>query len=213
MSIIKGLHAKIIAENIKGIMKKKGYAFFEKGSFNVNIVGVRSKERKSNKFDDMILLVYRNKKEEWEVLSSVATTDPGKYYLVDSPVNDRGTAILVPNQYRGVYKVDIHAASNKNFAHEALCQRGAPLSVWRDNNFDDILDHDPESIESGWFGINIHRSKSSGAANYVGAYSAGCQVFKNSTNFENFMNVINKSKDKYGNSFTYTLLEEGDFED
>jgi len=213
MSTIKGLHAKIIAENIKGIMKKKGYAFFEKGSYNVNIVGVRSKERKSNNFDDTILLVYKNKKEQWEVISSVATTDPGKYYLVDSPVNDRGTAILVPNQYRGIYRVDIHAASNKNFAHEALCQRGGVLSVWRDNNFDDILDHDPESIEEGWFGVNIHRSKSSGAANYVGAYSAGCQVFKNSTNFDNFMSVVNKSKDKYGNSFTYTLLEEEDFED
>jgi hypothetical protein len=213
MSIIKGLHAKLIATNIKEVMNKKGYAFFEKGQFNVNIIGVRSKEKKANNFDDTMLLIYKNKKEQWEVISSVITTDPGNYYLVDSPVNDRGTAILVPNQYRGVYRVDIHAASNKNFAHEALCQRGGVLSVWRDDNFDDILDHDPESIEEGWFGVNIHRSKSSGAANYVGAYSAGCQVFKNSTDFKLFMDVIKKSKDKYGNSFTYTLLEEEDFED
>jgi len=213
MSTIKGLHAKLIADNIKGVMRKKGYSFFEKGSFNVNIVGIRSGEKKANKFDDTLLLVYKNKKEQWEVISSVITTDPGKHYLVDSPVNDRGTAILVPGQYRGIYRVDIHASSNKNFAHEALCQRGGVLSVWRDNNFDDILDHNPESIEEGWFGVNIHRSKSSGAANYVGAYSAGCQVFKNSTEFRLFMDVINRSKDKYGNSFTYTLLEEEDFED
>jgi len=213
MAVIKGLHARLIAERLDAIMKKKGYVFFDKGSFNVNIVGVRSGENKANKFDDTILLAYRNKKGTWEVVSSVATTDPGKHYLVDSPVNDRGTAILVPNQYRGVYRVDIHAKSNKNFAHEALCQRGGVLSVWRDNNRDDILDHNPESIEEGWFGVNIHRSKSSGAANYVGAYSAGCQVFKNSTDFDTFMGVINKSKDKYGNSFTYTLLDEADFED
>jgi len=213
MSTIKGLHAKLIADNIKGVMRKKGYSFFEKGSFNVNIVGIRSGEKKANKFDDTLLLVYKNKKEQWEVISSVITTDPGKHYLVDSPVNDRGTAILVPGQYRGIYRVDIHASSNKNFAHEALCQRGGVLSVWRDNNFDDILDHNPESIEEGWFGVNIHRSKSSGAANYVGAYSAGCQVFKNSTEFRLFMDVINRSKDKYGNSFSYTLLDEADFED
>ena len=213
MAVIKGLHARLIAEGLSAAMKKKGYTFFDKGSFNVNIVGVRSKDNKANKFDDTILLVYRNKKGTWEVVSSVATTDPGKHYLVDSPVNDRGTAILVPNQYRGVYRVDIHAKSNKNFAHEALCQRAGVLSVWRDNNRDDILDHNPESIEEGWFGVNIHRSKSSGAANYVGAYSAGCQVFKNSTDFDTFMGVINKSKDKYGNSFTYTLLDEADFED
>ena len=212
MAVIKGLHAKLIAERLQSVMTEKGYIFFDKGSFNVNIVGIRSSDRKANNFDDTILLAYRNKKGTWEVVSSVATTDPGKHYLVDSPVNDRGTAILVPDQYRGVYHVDIHAKSNKNFAHEALCQRGNVLKVWRDNNRNNILDHKPESIEEGWFGVNIHRSKSSGAANYVGAYSAGCQVFKNSTDFETFMGIIRKSKDKYGNSFTYTLLDEADFE-
>ena len=213
MSIIKGLHAKLIANNMREVTKRKGYSFFEKGKFNVNIVGIRSSEEAANKFDDTLLLIYKNKKEQWEVISSVITTDPGNHYLVDSPVNDKGTAILVPNQYRGIYRVDIHAANNKNFSHEALCQRAGVLSVWRDNNRDDILDHNPESIEEGWFGVNIHRSKSSGAANYVGAYSAGCQVFKNSTDFKLFMDVINKSKDKYGNSFSYTLLDEADFED
>ena len=53
MSIIKGLHAKMIAADVKAVMEKKGYAFFEGGIFNVNIVGIRSKERRSNKFDDV----------------------------------------------------------------------------------------------------------------------------------------------------------------
>jgi hypothetical protein len=213
MAIIKGLHAKLIAQDIGRVMEEKDYAFFGNGIFNVNIVGIRSSEEKANSFDDTMLLVYKNKKKEWEVISSVITTDPGEYYLVDHPVNSKGTAILVPNQYRGVYRVDIHAKSNKNFAHEALCQRGGTLKVWRDNNLDNILDHNAGSIDEGWFGVNIHRSKSSGAANYVGAYSAGCQVFKNSTDFKLFMDVVNRSKGLYGNSFTYTLLEEEDFED
>jgi hypothetical protein len=95
MSIIKGLHAKMIAENVKSVMEKKGYAFFEEGIFNVNIVGIRSKEKVSNKFDDTILLIYKNKKKEWEVQSSVVTTDPGEKYLVH-PMSDKGAAILVP---------------------------------------------------------------------------------------------------------------------
>ena len=211
MSIIKGLHAKIIAENLKSVMGEKGYSFFESGIFNVNIVGIRSKESRSNSFDDTILLVYRNKKGGWEVQSSAATTDPGEKYLMH-PINDRGTAILVPGQYKGVYKVDIHARSNTRFAHEALCQRGGKLKVWRDNNRDKMLDHDPESIDEGWHGINIHRSKV-GEADYVGSYSAGCQVFKNGTDYKLFLDVIKRSRDMYGNSFSYTLLEEKDFED
>ena len=167
MSIIKGLHAKLIAENLKAVMDKKDYVFFEEGTFNVNIVGIRSKEKKSNIFDDTMLLVYKNKKKEWEVQSSVITTDQGEKYLVD-PISTKGAAILVPNQYRGVYCVDIHARNNSRFAHEALCKRNGKLQVWRDNNKDNILDHNPESIDEGWFGINIHRSKSSGDASYVG---------------------------------------------
>jgi hypothetical protein len=211
MSIIKGLHAKMIADNVKSVMEKKGYTFFSNGIFNVNIVGIRSKETKSNKFDDTMLLIYKNKKKEWEVQSSVITTDPGEKYLVH-PMNKKGTAILVPNQYRGVYRVDIHARHNSKFAHEALCQRGNVLKVWRDGNRDKILDHDAETIDEGWFGINIHRSKV-GEASYVGSYSAGCQVFKNGTDFKLFMSAVKKSAELYGNSFSYTLLEEKDFED
>tara|TARA_R110000851_G_scaffold174822_1_gene321045 strand:+ start:28127 stop:28765 length:639 start_codon:yes stop_codon:yes gene_type:complete len=212
MSIIKGLHASLIAQQVKEVMKKKGYAFFESGAFNANIVGIRASEKKTNVFDDTMLLIYKNKKKEWEVISSVITTDPGEKYLVN-PINDKGTAILVPNQYRGVYRVDIHARNNSRFAHEALCQRGGKLKVWRDNDRDKVLDHDPESIDEGWFGVNIHRSKSSGEADYVGSYSAGCQVYKNSTDFKLFMDVVKRSAKLYGNSFSYTLLDEQDFED
>jgi hypothetical protein len=211
MSIIKGLHAKMIANEVKSVMEDKGYDFFEEGLFNVNIVGVRSKTKQSNKFDDTILLIYKNKKKEWEVQSSVATTDPGEKYLVH-PINNKGTAILVPGQYKGVYQIDTHARHNSKFAHEALCQRGGALKVWRDNNKDKVLDHDPETLDEGWFGINIHRSKA-GEADYVGSFSAGCQVFKNGTDFKLFMDAVKRSAKLYGNSFSYTLLEEKDFED
>ena len=44
----------------------------------------------------------------------------------------------------------------------------------------------------------------------VNSYSAGCQVFKNASDFKDFMKLVNKSADKFGNSFTYTLINEGD---
>ena len=38
MATIKGFHAKLLAEQYKQIMKNKGYAFFESGKYNVNII-------------------------------------------------------------------------------------------------------------------------------------------------------------------------------
>ncbi len=212
MSIIKGLHAKLIAENVKSAMQRREYSFFESGAFNVNIVGIRASSSTSNLFDDTILLIYRNRKKEWEVMSSLATTDPGEKYLLE-PLNKEGAVILVPDQYTGTYRIDIHARNNSKFSHEALCQRAGKVKVWRDKNRDIILDHDEDNVDSGSFGVNIHRAKSSGEADYVGAYSAGCQVFKNSTDYKLFMDVVRRSSAIYGNSFTYTLLEEKDFED
>ena len=60
------------------------------------------------------------------------------------------------------------------------------------------------------FGINIHRSRKYGEADLVNSYSAGCQVFKNTNDFNDFMKLIQKSADKFGNAFTYTLINEGD---
>ena len=67
MAVIKGLHAKLIAEEVGRVMDKKHYDFFENGKFNVNIVGIRSSEKSSNTFNDTMLLIYKNKKGEWEV--------------------------------------------------------------------------------------------------------------------------------------------------
>ena len=140
MPILKGLQAKLITEQIKSVLEEKDYKYFDGNlSWNVNIIGIRSTTEKANEFDDSILVLYRNKQKELEVFTARITTDPSTYYLIDHPVNTRGTAILVPGQYRGVYRVGIHARSNPRFAHEALCQRGAKVKVWRDSNKDQIL--------------------------------------------------------------------------
>ena len=206
MATIKGMHAELIAAQIRKAMKNKGYAFFESGKYNVNIIGVRNESRRANKFDDMVLVLYKNSSKEWEVFSAPMTTDPGWTYLKDASkrYGGRGTAILVADQYRGTYKIDTHVS------YEALCQRLGDVSVYRDSTKDMNLDFDKSTIVTGKFGINIHRARSSGDTPSVGAYSAGCQVFKNATDFKSFMSLINKSAKYWGNSFTYTLLDESD---
>ena len=67
--------------------------------------------------------------------------------------------------------------------------------------------------DTGRFGINIHRSSAYPFGESVGGWSAGCQVFRNETDFDSFMDLVVKSSSNYGNSFTYTLFAQKNLED
>ena len=207
MATIKGLLAKRIKEDVEVALSRKGYAFFDGNkNYNLNIIGIRNSSHDPDKFDDTMLVIYRNEDKEWEVLNYEITTEPGPRIL-RKPINPKGTAILVPDQYRGTYIIGTHGGS---FRHTALVQRGGKVKVWRDNNKDSRLDTENVNVDEGMFGINIHRHSRPNEKEYVNGSSAGCQVFKDSKEFSEFLYTCNKSADTYGNSFTYTLLEEED---
>ena len=199
------LKEKLEKYDLKSLFEKKGYAFFTNGKYNVNIIGVRSEQggKVTNKFDDYLVLDYNDENGHQRKIWSI-TTEPGAK-LMKAPSNSKGTAILVPGQYRGVYKVDIH-----NGKYKAVCQRLGTVKVYRDNNRDMVYDYNPGSIDTGWFGINIHRADASWTRSTIDGYSAGCQVFNNPKEFADFLSIVEKSKDIFGNKFTYTLIEEKD---
>ena len=193
-------------QKIKDVMKSKGYVFFTKGDWNLNIIGIRGENKVANSFDDIILCIHKEK-GKWCWYEYKATTDAGTYWL-KNPMNEKkGTALLVPNQYRGAYKIDKH-----NSKYFALCQRGGDVEVYRDSNKDNITDFNPSTIDKGMFGINIHRSNPNVESSKVEKWSAGCQVFANPELFDNFMIMAQKSASIWGNSFTYTLLTFKDLE-
>ena len=205
MTIIKGLQARLMKDVYHSALAKKGYVFFDNNTaYNLNIIGVRRVNGAApNKFDDTMVVVYRNKQKFWEVFTTECTTDPGLYWL-EEPMNVDGTAILVPGQYRSVYRRDLHLGK-----YEALCQRGAEVSVYRDGNRDRRHDMDPSTTDTGYFGINIH--KAGRASTQVDKWSAGCQVISRSDEFATFMDLTEEGAERHGNSFTYTLLLETDF--
>lgn len=184
------------------LFKKLGYSFFTNGDYNVNIIGVRNLlngNKQDNTFNDALVMIYKVD-GKWVKKIWSNTTDPG-LSLLKKPSNSKGTAILVPGQYKGVYALDLHSGK-----YRALCQRLGKVKVYRDNNKNDILDFKPETIDTGSFGINIHKPGSVSTATYVNGFSAGCQVFKNLADFNSFMAIVEKSAKLYGNKFTYTLL-------
>jgi hypothetical protein len=205
MAKITGVEARVLVNHFRCVMEKKGYVFFEgKKPYDLNIVGVRSYNMRANKFDDNINVFYKNTKKDWEVRVYKVTTDPGTYYL-ENPMRVSGTAIMVPGQYRSAYKIGTHKT------YEALVQRGKnPIKIYRDSNKDEVLDMSNDTVTEGWYGINIHKAGSN--STMVQRWSAGCQVFKTSSDFNDFMTLVNRAAKYWGPTFTYSLLEEKDFE-
>lgn len=200
------LYRKCIACDFEKLFKTKGYAYFTKGAYNLNIIGVRSENNNkvTNRFDDLLVLIYNTPTGENKRQIYTITTDPGYYYMVKTLGNVKGTAILVPGQYRGCWQIGSHRGKYK-----ALCQSKS-VKVYRDGNRDDIYDMNPKTIDSGIFGINIHRAEENRIRETIDSYSAGCQVFNSNLEFQAFMRFCEKQKELYGNSFTYTLIDEKD---
>lgn len=188
-------------EQIKKAMRDKGYVVFGGEPYDLNIFGIRTINNDANSFNDIVGVMYK-REGTWVCFQFPATTDPGVYYR-ENPINVDGTAILKPGQYRGSHKVGTHKG------YVALQQK-KPLVVYRDADGDDELDFDVPTQE-GIFGINIHRANSKRASTQVDKWSAGCQVLADPAHFDMLMEICQFAAEKWGNSFTYTLLTEEDF--
>jgi hypothetical protein len=189
-------------EQIEKAVKAKGYAWFEGAKdFDVNIVGVRNSStghKVTNVFDDHMTVSYKEG-GEWKFKSWACTTDPGTKGVKEFH-NAAGVARLVEGQYRGSHTLGLHQGK-----YEALKQ-AKNVKVYRDANKD--MTYDESKIQEGIFGINIH--KAGADSTYVENWSEGCQVFKKSADFEEFMSICRKSAAIHGKSFTYTLIESSD---
>lgn len=186
-------------EQIEAAVKSKKYDWFEAGDLNVNIVGVRNLaagRTVTNLFDDTLTLSYKEN-GVWKFHSWVITTDAGRKGVKEFH-NPRGVARLIPNQYKAMHTIRLHQGK-----YEALGQE-KPCAVWRDKNKD--MTFDETIIDTGVFGINIHRSNPTTQSEYVENWSEGCQVFKRVKDFNEFMAICRKARAIHGNSFTYTLL-------
>lgn len=182
------------------VLDSKGYKVFDE-PYKINIVGIRADITKPNSFDDSINVFYKNKDNQWEGLTFPATTDAGTYWL-NNPMQSTGTALLKEGQYKDSHALGLHRGKYK-----ALRQVNQ-VTVYRDYDRNAVLDFNNGREQTGLFGINIHRASATGTTKTIDKYSAGCQVFANADDFQKFLQLAEASKDKYGNNFTYTLIDE-----
>ena len=190
----------ITVPNIIKTLKRKDYLVFEDDSknFNLNVVGIRTNDDTSNKFNDHMIIFWKFF-GHWNNMNFPITTDPGTYWR-EHPMNIKGTAILSEGQHRGMWKVGKHKG------YPALQQHNA-CTVIRDDNKDNILDFSGEE-DFGLFGINHHKAGAN--STQVDKWSAGCQVQPNAALFHIEMEIFLEASRTWGNSFTYTLIHEND---
>jgi hypothetical protein len=180
---------------ILAVMKAKKYKVFTR-PYELNIVGIRSTEE-PNKFDDAIFVFFKDDQGNWVLKQYPATTDAGTYFLL-KPINQLGTAMLKEGQWLDSWKIGSHRGK-----YTALTQ-SKPVTTYRDYDRNAVFDFG-QNTSTGMYGINIHKAGKDSSE--VDNWSAGCQVFKKSADFDEFMAMAQKQKTLYGNSFTYTLID------
>jgi hypothetical protein len=192
-------------QNIVKTMKQKGYIVYTQ-PYRLNVVGIRNTSPvNQNSYDDKIAFFYYDDKGNLQGRICVGTTDPSTFFL-KNPMGEGGAAILKGGQYVDTYKIDYHRGK-----YEALCQRLKKVRVIRDNDRDGLTNF-LNAEEDGFFGINIHKSTATkNDKTLIGRDSAGCQVFQNNNDFYEMMRLARISGSKYGNKFTYTLLDDKDY--
>lgn len=131
-------------------------------------------------YDDAMVLINKGSIATWN-----ANTDPSGYR--DATKARKGMAVLEPGKY--LYKVGIHGLSRpKDKQYLALVQ-ASPVTVLRDGG----------KLESGWFGINIHRGGNTTTS------SEGCQTIPPGRQWDQFFSTVRNLI--FSGTIAYRLIE------
>ena len=185
-------------------MKSKGYTVYEEEGV-LNILGIRSSRKDkgeiSNKFDDTMAVFYINSNKNWELVEYQITTVPG--FVPKTELLPKNVAILALGQYVDQCRMGIYQ-NDKNHKYLSISN-----CVIHRNDVQDRYNF-KSSTETGSFPISIHRSSESSSEN-VFNYSEGAQVFKNITQYNQFILLCENQLAKK-DTFTYTLCNMSDLD-
>lgn len=185
-------------EHIMNHVKGKGGLVFDT-PYYLNLFGIRD-EGNVNRFNDTLIVYWFDENNQIHTYSPTRgfTTDPG-FKSLTAPVNKNGCAILKEGWYRRLWIKGLHHGK-----YSALVQ-ASPCTVYRDNDKDKTLDMNDKKVETGMFGINMHRANEKYDSTIVENWSAGCQVWASPGEFSYFMKLVNKANDCGQKYFSYFL--------
>jgi hypothetical protein len=200
-------------EQLQNTVLSKGYNFFDTGAYNLNIIMERTTHQITNEFDDWMHIAFKDENGSSVVMSIPATTKPGLNGngAVLAP-NSRGTAILVPDQYKHSHKF---YDTDKGWEHYPFngeyFRQMASVKVWRDKEKRLNIEQCEDNTDEGLFGINIHKMSNPGKTGFpVNNWSEGCQGAEE-PHFKTILPIVREAVSRYGDVFTLTLIESTDF--
>lgn len=193
-------------------LKSKGYIVYEDIGV-LNIVSMQSPNKDSgevsNKFDDTLNLFFKNESGNWELLEYQLTTMPG--FVPKTTSLPDGVGMLALGQYVDQLKLDTYIvdATTTPYKTDRCLKVGECVIHINDSN--ERYNYKSNKIKAKSI-VLIHRS-SNGIADYVFNYSGGAHVFKNSTQYDQFLDFCDKQV-KLSNKavFTYTLCKQSEFD-
>ena len=209
-----------IINKIIDIVKSGGGTVYEQPGY-INFCGVRNYIC-DNTFNDILFIYWKDGDTFKGCQTTGFTTKPGKTKVLgllrngqlDPDRHEDGVAIVKEGWHQDVWEIGSHRGE-----YDALVQRGN-ISITRDATqykytpvLVDILTYEltyvlritGNTIEGSNFGINLHRSKENGKSTLVDGWSAGCQVFASSSEFDEMMNMARNAKTAGQEKFSYFL--------
>lgn len=187
-------------EKFEQVAKRNGIEVYRDG--RLNFWGIRTPQ---GEFNDFFKVWYYDGKKIVDLPLFKGTTEPGKSWLQNVLGNPKGTAVLIHNrQYKDCWMIGKHKGK-----YEALVQSDkSKFTVWRDNNKDGDADYSAEEYYDVG-GLNFHSTKLGYSSNWIGNFSAGCQVAWDYNYFsKTVMPFIKNRNQKY---YSYALVLDSEF--
>ena len=210
-----------VIDKIIKIVKDGGGEVFEKEGY-INFCGVRNNAT-NDTFNDVLYIYWKDVTDgNFKCIkTSGFTTKPGKKSVFNTTgkMNSKGVAIVKEGWHPDVWHHGVHGVGGSH-PHQALRQDKditKPITITRDktqfgqsgNNYELRIFSDTEEI--GYPYTNMHRSGDN-QSNTVNGWSAGCQVFKNKSEFEEMLNMANFATSKGQKTFSYFLTNKTVFD-
>jgi hypothetical protein len=200
-----------IDKMIKFLKSKKYNVYEDKGVLNLVSMQSISKDsgEVSNKFDDTLNMFFKNESGNWELLEYQVTTMPG--FVPKTTSLPDGVGMLALGQYVDQLKLDTYIVDGTTTPKKTDKCLKIGECVIHINDSTDKYNYKSNKIKAKSI-VLIHRS-SNGIADYVFNYSGGAHVFKNSTQYDQFIDFCDKQV-KLSNKavFTYTLCKQSEFD-
>lgn len=186
-------------------MQSKKYTTYDTIGY-LNIVAFQSSKKDngevSNKFDDTLIVFYKNLNGNWELLEYQITTMSG--YVAKTEELPKNNKILSLGQY--VEQCSLNDSDPKNkviIVNECTMHTNDSTKIY---NY--------KSPETNVKSIPLlHKSSDIGSAEYVFNYSTGAHVFKTVSQWDQFItlceNQINVARKK---TFSYTFAKQSEFD-